>query len=120
MTAEEFFKDCIMDVVGIVVSNEKIIYIKRLDGKKAVWVADLEITSKNIKWMWCNWDEIYMPLIDNFKMTENEIAEFIKRQLNVDFVCLMPSVERYCRYNPLRSSADVLIDPNFKFDPTKL
>lgn len=109
MTREEFFKEVIMSVEGIPVPEKnKVIFCKKTDAG-VVWCADLEINGK-ISFLWCNWDEFYLPMINNFEMSEDEVTKFIGEQLEVDLVGYMPSLRRLDFMGLLHSEENKITD----------
>lgn len=99
MSVDEFFDTVIMDVEGVQVNSDRITFYKRVDDKRGVWMADVDLIGER-KMIWVNWQQFYMPLIDNFKMSEDQVADLIKSKMKVDAVGFMPSLERHFRQKP--------------------
>lgn len=108
MKEEEYFDLLIASIEGVVVSDEEIIYVMKVD-KGIKWVATLE-KNKGISFFWASWPVFYEPLMTKFKMTEDQIAEFIQQKLKVDLVGFMPSVQRVFKEQLEMSENDFLLE----------
>lgn len=93
MTRDEFFEWCIWSVVGIEKDDGTGAYYFRQEDKKMAWIATLEKV-KTSSMLWVSWPRIYLPLIQNFGMTEKDVTDYIKNKMNVDLIGFMPSIER--------------------------
>jgi hypothetical protein len=115
MTAEEFFRSAIFDVIGVEINKESTVYTKPV-GNKYVWIATLEkmIDRKGVEqhFLWVSWPKVVRPLMDHYKMTEDGALEFIKNQLTVSLVGFMPSAERFLKDQIIHTEENKLIDDN--------